>query len=136
MRSGSPACSCRRKRRVRKTDRLGHGDTPRPQTPAPNPPPPTPAFQVFAPSRSEDSLGGVTAHADAVGNADAAIRIAGYVKSRNGGHTRFHFCHPVGMAYCVLRHGRRPSEDACEMRLGAEPGDLLQLGAHSAENLV
>src|SRR5262249_46611777 len=73
------------------------------------------------------------AHADAVGDADALVGVAGEVQAGNRGRTRFDLPDPVEMADGVLGHGARPAEDAREARVRSDSGDLTELARDLAD---
>ncbi len=87
------------------------------------------AVQRSGLSDARDLLCSFLAGADAIGNADAAVAVAG---ERQTGQLLAETLDPVEaveMADAVLRHGRLPFVDAGKDRRGAKAEDLLQFGA-------
>ena len=80
--------------------------------------------------------GGVATRADAVGDADAAVGVAGESESGQLLAQAFHAIEALEMSDAVLRHGRLPFVDASEERFGAQAQDLLQFVAHDPDDLV
>ena len=64
------------------------------------------------------------AHADAVGDADAGIGVAGEIKTGNRGGAGLDFGEALRMAHGVLRHGTGPAGNAREARARGDTGDL------------
>lgn len=76
-----------------------------------------------------DLLCSVLAGAHAIGDAYAAIGIAGERETTELLAEALDTVEAVEMADAVLRHGRFPFVDACEKGRGANAKDLLQFGA-------
>ncbi len=81
-------------------------------------------------------LRSVLAGADAIGNADAAIGVAGERQAGELLAEALDTVEAVEMADAILRHGGLPFVDTCKKRRGAEAEDLLQFGANDGGDSV
>lgn len=68
--------------------------------------------------RVQSAAGGGAAGADAVGDADAFVGVAGEVEAGEGGEVGLDFCEAGGVADRVLSHGAAPAVDAGESGRG------------------
>src|SRR4029077_15557365 len=78
----------------------------------------------------KDLLSRFLAGADAIGDADTAIAVAGERQSREPLAKAFDAFQPFQMTDAVLCHGSLPSIDPSKHGLGAQAEDLLQFIAH------
>ena len=79
---------------------------------------------------------GVAAGTNAVGNADAAVSVAGESEAGQLLAQAFDAVEAIEMSDAVLRHGGLPFVDAGEERLGTQAEDLLQFVAHDADDVI
>src|ERR1700730_9406888 len=81
-------------------------------------------------------LCGIAAGADAIGDADAAIGVAGESEAGQLLPQAFDAGAAIEMSNAVLRHGGFPFVDPGKEWLGAHADDLLQFVAYDSNNLV
>jgi len=85
---------------------------------------------------SKDLRGGLLAGADAIGDTDPAVAVAGKRESGQLLAQTFDAFEAVEVADAVLGHGGLPFINAGEERSGAEADDLLQFGANDGDDGV
>ena len=82
----------------------------------------------------QDLLRSVLAGADAIGNADAAVGVAGERQTGELPAEALDTVEAVEMADAVLRHSRFPFVDTGKKGRGAEAENLLQFGADDSSD--
>src|SRR5579864_7322942 len=82
---------------------------------------------------SQNVFGGLASGADAVGNPDAVIRVAGQVKAGDCGGAGADFRDAWRVTHVVLSHGARPARDDVFDGSGCQAEDAAQLLARDGD---
>src|SRR4029077_10201557 len=88
------------------------------------------------PHLGKNFTGRFAAGANAIGDADAVITVAGQRQARKVLAARFYTLHAFEVADRILRHGGVPFVDARKQRFGIHGDNLPQFAANNLQNLV